>query len=497
MENDVEKTNMEDSLKNDSVNFSSLMDLLDEPDSLNDIASSLPSQKENNPFLFPFGNNQDTSNNTKNEFSSTLKVPVLKTYSSKKPKKIPFTFDDEDENESDNEIKGESKNFIFYGKSKYNKDNLNINTAYSFPKRDKLDEKILNASINDFIRKEDIIGKKEDIKSNENENSSISGNKDDYSHMFDVYIKDTNEQLNDNLEKTQQIVEDTQVKDHIMKTIEVIKNDNDNNESNIKSFSQDFVATQQLDIEATQPIDSTQIISEGDFDKKSVNESFQSNFNIFNEKDSQVENDRLSINNSQLEEKNQSRFHIKNYNISEITETIFDNDKELAQSVMDITEKYKNQTIHDKSELDDIEIEDEYLKVNNNNNDNNEDESIMSEDDSSDEDYDFNKKINEQNNNNDRSKLEEKIEEEKILTFEEWKNEYFSTSGLDTQEMGDTMMMTIYENWKSKKLLAASDNSKEKKKKEKLNKSDIENIRKETDRLTRSMLNLYCINSKI
>jgi len=462
IENDVEKTN---SLKNDSVNFSSLMDLLDEPDSLNDIASSLPSQKENNPFLFPFGNDKDTSNNNKNEISSTLKVPVLKTYSSKKTKKIPFTFDDEDENESDNEIKGESKNFTFYGKSKYNKDNLNINTAYSFPRRDKLDEKILNASINDFIRKEDIIGKKEDSKSNEKDNSFISGDKDDYSHIFDVYIKDTNEHFNDNLEKTQQIVEDTQVKDHIMKTIEVIKNDNDNNDSsNIKSFSQDLVATQQLDIEATQPIDSTQIISHNDFSENNVNETFRSG--IFNEKDSQIENDEHSINNSQFEEKNQSRLHINNYNISEITETVFDNDKELAQSVMDITEKYKNQTIHDKSELNDIEVED----------------------DSSDEDYDFNKNIDEQNNNNNNNnnKLEEKIEEEKILTFEEWKNEYFSTSGLDTQEMGDTMMLKIYENWKSKKLLAASDKNNEKKKKEKLNKSDIENIRKETDRLTRS-----------
>ncbi|OUM59182.1 hypothetical protein PIROE2DRAFT_15349 [Piromyces sp. E2] len=485
------KVNTEDSLKNDSVNFSSLMKLLDEPDSVNDTNSSLQSQDTNNLYSFSLDDNiNKNNNNDKEEYTSTLKVPILKTYSSKKFKKLPIFFDDEND-DSDDELKGESKNFTFYGKSKYNKDNLNINTAYSFPKRNKLDERVLNANINDFIKKEDILGKTENYNKNEEIKISNKNNKDDYSHIFDIYAKDNVENDNENIEKTQPIVEDTQVKDHIMKTIEVIKNDNDSisDITNMKSLSQIFVPTQQLDFEDTQPIDSTQIISQGEYDKSKIIGSSQLDIDIFDMKDSQNENFKFSLDDNKSEKEIHSIFlSEKTYNISEITKTVFDNDKELTQSVLDITEKYKNQTIHDNPELENINMEGDMLKevVNDNNMIENEEIDNLNDDNdsSSDDDYDFNKK-------SEKSKKDEPVEDysnvKKVLNFDEWKNEYFSTSGLKTDDMNNDMMLTIYENWKNNKLSSESNKIKEKKKKDKLNKIDIENIRKETDRLTRSI----------
>ena len=509
--NNNNKINTEDSLKNDSVNFSSLMQLLDEPDSVNDISSSYQNQSQsqdtnNNPFLFSFGDtvdenkNSNDNNNDKEEYSSALKVPVLKTYSSKKTKKLPISFDDEDDSDSDAELKGESKNFTFYGKSKYNKDNLNINTAYSFPKRNRLDERILNANINDFIRKEDILGKSDNDNENnkkEKEKKSTKSNKEkeDYSHIFDVYVKDNEENDNESIEKTQPIVEDTQVKNHIIKTIEIIKNDNDDSLTQMESLSQNFVATQPLDFENTQLLDSTQVISQEGNDKSSNINSSQLDIDIFDIKDSQ--NNQFSMNsmNSVQEKESQSMLpQKKTYDISEITKTVFDNDKELAQSVMDITEKYKNQTIRDNSELKDME--DDMLKDIGNEDNMVEEEmdNSSNEADSSDDDYDFSKKLE---SSKEAEKVDEQPSEEKILSFDEWKHEYFSTSGLNMENMSNEMMLTIYENWKNKTLSSESNKNNEKKKKDKLNKNDIENIRKETDRLTRSTVKIIIININI
>ncbi|ORX60181.1 hypothetical protein BCR36DRAFT_52802 [Piromyces finnis] len=453
-----------DLLKNDSVNFSSLIQLLDEsPD------SSFQSQDTNSSFMFPFENTTTSKSINDKEYESTLKVPVLKTYSSKKSKKIPFSFDDEEY--KDDEIKGESKNFTFYGKSKYNRDNLNINTAYYFPKKTGFDEKILTANINDFIRKEDILRETEDNK-NLNENNNIFD--EESNKEFDI----------------QSIVENSSVKDHIMKTIEVIKNDNDNKYSSsmmdIKSFSQDFVATQKLDFDETQSSNIIQIDKQEESKRPNVINSSQLDFNIFNLKDSQNNFNQLFLNNSKSNEDQITPPVEKAYNITKATKTIFDNNIELAQSVMEITEKYKNQTIQDNNGLENIEIENETLEDSINNSSeirNNEKNAINSDSDSSEEDYDFNKNLKrlEENGN-----FEKQLNKDNILSFDEWKNEYFSTSGLKIEDMDPEMIMTVYENWKHRKLSSKSNNIKEKKKKEKINKNDIEDIRKETDRLTRS-----------
>eukprot|EP00833_Pecoramyces_ruminatium_P001920 jgi/Orpsp1_1/1175952/evm.model.c7180000055851.2 len=357
--NEIEKVNNEDILKSDSVNFSSLIELLDEPDSVIDTNFSLPESNTNNSLLYSINNKENKITN-ENEYS-TLKVPILKTYS-KRINKIPFSFEDENDNDSDNDIITESENFTFYGKSKYNRDNLNINTAYSFPKRDKLDEKLLNVNINDFIRKEDI-------------------------------LENNNNKFNNNIEKMQEDIEDSQIKDHIMKTIEMIKNnDNNNNILNLKETSEDFVATQKLD--------SSQVISQDEFGRLDILKSSQLD-NNFNNLSLEKEKEQILLNNK----------------ISDIQEdklNIFDNEILVIQPVKNVIEKHENRTMQDNSKQNNIYYED------------------LTNKNDSDKDYDFNKNFEIINDNNKKDDL---INEKEILNFDEWKNEYFSTSGLNTKEM--------------------------------------------------------------
>jgi len=181
---------------------------------------------------------------------------------------------------------------------------------------------------------------------------------------------------------------------------------------------------------------------------------------------------------------------VNKYDITEISKTVFDNDKTLAQSVMDITEKYKNHTIQDITEF-------ENAVINNENAIDKEDlTNNSSEYESDEEEYDFSKKMVRKKENVEVRNLKEK----KIVSFEEWKSEYFTNSGLNIQEMNEDMMMKIYENWKNKKLTSDTERVKEKKRKEKLNKNDIEDIKKATDRLIRSIytyINILILNKNL